>query len=102
MPNLWRGEVEISINNQPCILRPTFSALSNIEQTLSAGLPSLAMRLSDGMLTLEELVTIIACCSCSDLTKERIRDTLIEDGIGGAMEQIAIMFSYIFKNKHEA
>ena len=98
--NPWRGEVEITLDGKPYILRPTFAALSGIEQKLHVGLIALAGKLAGGEITLEELVVIIAQCVVE--TPPNIHDALIRSGLASAVESIGCMFTSVFGGHDES
>lgn len=57
--NPHRGEVDICLNDQHYVLRPTFQALCSIEQSLELSLIALLTQLPKRALTLEEMASII-------------------------------------------
>jgi hypothetical protein len=99
-PNPWRGEVAITLGGKNYILRPTFAALSAIEQTLGQGLVALAGKLANGAITLEELSAIIAQCVIGD--NPDIRELLVRGGVSEAVQSVSLMFAAVFGGYDEA
>lgn len=91
--NPWRGEVTIVLSGAPHILRPSFEALSGVEQELSIGLVTLARKLADGMLTLEEMETIIRHCLIGNGCLENLKDALVQSGLANATQAVAEMLT---------
>jgi hypothetical protein len=92
--NPWRGEVEIRLDDKTYVLRPTFAALSSIEQKLGTGLIALAGRLADENITLEELTVIITQCAVE--TPADIHEALIRGALSNVLESIGRMFAAVF------
>lgn len=57
--NPHRGELLLMLDDRPLLLRPTFAALSALEQQTGHSLIALARRLANGQATLKELELII-------------------------------------------
>jgi len=92
--NPWRAEVGIMLGGKIHVMRPTFAALSRIEQELHTGLLALAGKLFEGNITLEELAVIINCCLMESSIP--VNDALVQGGVTGAMQAVAEMFALVF------
>lgn len=65
MANRNRGETKVQIGRKNYVLRPSFEALSAIEDALDVGLIELAMKLDDGGLRMRHMVAIIHACAAA-------------------------------------
>jgi len=84
----------VILDGKSYILRPTFTALNNIEQQLSVGLVALARKLSEGNIMLEELVIIITQCAID--SPQNIRQSLVRGELAHIIEAISRMFAAVF------
>ena len=93
--DMWRGEVEIVLDGENYILKPTFHALSQIEHELSTGIISLAGKLAEGMITLEELSVVIVHCATTELSIAHLKETLVHSELSKIIQAIAHMFCHV-------
>lgn len=92
-------DIEIILNGKAYTLRPTFEALTTIERQLSHGVHALAHKLVGGLLTLEELKTIIVSCCVSAHNEAEMEYALVRGDFSHAVEKVAEMFGHIFGSK---
>jgi len=96
-PNPWRGEVEIVLDGKPYVLRPTFAALSAMEQQFGMGLVALAGKLAAAGITLEELAVIITVCALETLPQPScLKDALVRGGLASVVQAVGQMFAAVF------
>jgi len=93
-------EVKIILDGKSYVMRSTFEALSRIERELGSGVMSLAKKIADGALTLEELATIIGHAIESDLSPDAIRAAILGSGVTHATQAVTGMFVRIFRGFH--
>ena len=89
-------EPTIMLGGKPFRLQPGFQALSALEKELSASITLLAVKLSEGEMTLEELATVIAFCAQPPMPMEQVKAGLLSSGFSHAAHSAAGMFSAIF------
>jgi len=89
-------EIEILLGGKSHILCPTFHALSAIEKELATGMTVLAKKLSEGLLSLEELAVIVGCCVESNLSSEHLKEHIAKSGLAHVMQSVAAMFAHVF------
>ncbi len=107
MANPWRGEVDIELDGVHYVMRPTFAALSSIEQALDTGLVALSRRLIEGALGVHELSVIIAAAIAGAGNNEpfpvkNIEESLIKNGLTNAFCAVAEMLAKVFEGVDHA
>jgi hypothetical protein len=59
LPNAQRGEIAIDLSGVSLVLRPSFTALAQMEQQSGVGLVALAQRFASGQFNLTDCVAVI-------------------------------------------
>jgi hypothetical protein len=100
--NPWRGEVEVILNNESYVLRPTFDALCRIERELDTGLIEIAKRMANGKLALQELSKILLCCNAAAegepaLSAEIIQAAIPGDGLTSIIGAVSRMLTHVLQ-----
>lgn len=101
-----RGELSLILDGTNMVLRPTYEALNEIEQTLDRGLVDLARDAIDGKLKLSETAQIATACirawgretgdkGAAGATATRIARLIVdsEAGLHSALRTISAMLS---------
>jgi len=92
MANRNRGETKVQIGRKNYVLRPSFEALSAIEDALDTGIVELAGRLSSGGLRLRDLVAIIHACAAATSdeppSEEVIGAAIVKKGVSAYLEPV--------------
>jgi len=96
MTNSARGEVPFNVGEERLILRPSFSAISEIETELGIGLVEIAERFAARRYGVKELCAVIrvgARAGGRDLDLERIGDLVMSAGLVAATGPVVLFLS---------
>lgn len=91
MHNPWRGEIELELQGRQFVLRPSFQAISQLEQTLGCGILCLVRRMQSGDVRLGDIVAIIEagiCGSGGSIDREWLGETVLRHGLTKVMPDI--------------
>src|SRR4051812_41521378 len=94
-------ETKIFLDDHSFTLRPTFEALSSIEQSLNSGIVALTNKLVEGQLTLDEVAVIITQCAPQGTPIALVKEAIIKNGLTRALGIIASMLSCAFAGDNE-
>lgn len=82
--NKLRGEIEIDIEGESYILRPTFDAIASIESKTDKSLVKIATLLSQNDIRVADLTEIIfqgAKAANNEINREKIQGAILDKGI---------------------
>jgi hypothetical protein len=99
--NPHRGEARLQVGGETLVLRPSFSALVAAEQELGP-LFALVERASEGKLALREIAALFDHLSGARpkaITRERIGDAVVEQGLAGISPTLRLVLGQILKGK---
>lgn len=94
--NKHRGEVPIKLGGVDYVLRPTFSALSQIETDLNIRLLPLLTRYSSSDIGIWDAATIIyhgLKASGASLSLDKVGELLLTDGLTEHMEEVILFLT---------
>lgn len=91
--------MQIILDEKLYVLCPEFETLCSIEKELGSGLVTLARKLAEENITLEELAVILTRCMQPCVELELVKGVLLRNGIAQAIEAVAIMFAEVFGGK---
>jgi len=96
--NPHRGEATLEIGGQPCLLRPSFSALVAAEEELGA-LFALVERAGAGELRLAEMTALFWHCLASreGLTRERVGEAVMRLGLAACAKPLRALLAQILQ-----
>ena len=104
-PNPVRGEAELTIDGQPRLLRPTFTALVAAEEELGP-LFALVERAGDGQLKLSEMATLFWHCLAERgaLTRDQVGEAVMAQGLAASAKPLRSLLGAILKGQigHDA
>jgi len=89
--------VGISLGSKTFHLCPTFEDLSQIEKKLSTSILALAKKLSDGVISLEELVVVLEHSIENEAGSLDLKAAILEAGIAHVTEKLTALFVHLFK-----
>lgn len=96
--NPARGEAAILVGGETLILRPSFEALVAAEAELGP-LFALVERAAEGRLTLAETASLFAHCAVGGMSRERIGEALVEQGLAEATPALRALLSQILQGR---
>jgi hypothetical protein len=87
-----RGEIRFNLGGKERMLRPTWKAISELEDQFGTTLLGIAERLQDRKFTAKDIVTTIWCGlrgAGETLTIEEVGELVVNDGLFNVMEPLA-------------
>jgi hypothetical protein len=100
--NPYRGEASLKVGGETVVVRPSFGALVAAEEELGP-LFALVERASEGRLGLGEIAALFDHLSRErrpvTITRERIGDAIVEQGLAGVTPQLRIILGQILQGR---
>ncbi|MEZ5693206.1 MAG: gene transfer agent family protein [Altererythrobacter sp.] len=96
--NPHRGEASITIDGQPCVLRPSFSALVAAEQELGP-LFALVERAGEGRMSLGEMAALFWHCLAEpgDLSRDSFNEGVAALGLASCARPLRTLLGQILQ-----
>ena len=98
--NPHRGEATLAIGGEPCLLRPSFSALVAAEEELGP-LFALVERAGAGELRLSEMAALFWHCLAQrdHLSREAVGEAVIEQGLAACARPLRVLLGQILQGQ---
>ena len=100
--NPYRGEASLQVGGEAIVIRPSFGALVGAEEELGP-LFALVERAAEGKLGLGETAALFDHLSRegrpSGITRERIGEAIVEQGLAGISPQLKIVLGQILQGR---
>jgi hypothetical protein len=99
--NPHRGEASLKVGGETIVLRPTFGALVAAEEELGP-LFALVERAAEGRMSLNEMATLfdrMAVERPAGITRERIGEALIEQGLARVTPVLRLVLGQILQGR---
>jgi Phage tail tube protein, GTA-gp10 len=105
MANKARGEVKLELGGEVHVLRPTFGAVCEIEDTIGTNLFDIGRRLERAEVTAQELVKLTHACiaqSGSSIELDKLGEMIVEQGsLNIVTALVGFCQSYAFGGREE-
>ena len=104
MANPARGEVTLVCGSRRFVLRPTFNALLEIEDSLGAGLVEIAQRIAARRYGLRDLLAIATAGAQAvdpNIRRKEIGEAIAEAGLQAATEPVLLFLSFALSGPDE-
>jgi len=87
----------ISLSGKHFHLCPTFEDLCQIEKKLSTSILALAKKLSDGVISLEELIVVLEHSVEAEARRIDLKAAVLEAGIAHVTQRLTALFVHLFR-----